>query len=233
VTEATAYAEPPRPTGAYLDVSTRAGKAILLVALTALGGLVAWLFETSPYRAELLAFDAVALLAVFCTGRIAELPPDPATAPAGLFRAIAARVHRTFPAAEVRIVGRIRIPEGSATADELRLAIAPKRAPAGFVALEIGAVHLQGTGGRIALPQVLVRVKTGSPCEAAFEGLAPHARKAHGSRPGEVTLLFTPRLPTARMTGDLATRLLGIIVDASRARAAVRTGARRISDRAA
>jgi hypothetical protein len=208
VAEATALAEPPRPSGAYLDVSTRAGKALLLALLGAVFGLVFWMYDTWPHRAELVAFDAATLLAVFCTGRLAELPPDPATAPARLLRAVAKRLRRAFPAGDVRFVGRIRMPEGCADADELRLAVAPRTTPAGFGAIEIGVVYLQGAGGAIALPEVILRVTSGSACEAAIEGLARHGRSARGRRPNERAIVFSPRLPTARMTAGLVAGLV-------------------------
>lgn len=206
--EAAAFADPPRPRGAYLDVSTRAGKALLAALLGAVAALVAWLFDTSPYRAELLALDATALLAIFCTGRLAELPPDPATAPARFLRAVGKRVRRAFPAGDVRLVGRIRLPEGSDRADELRLAVAPRTTPAGFGAIEIGVVHVRGAGGAIAIPEVILRVTRASACDAAIERLARHGRSTRGRRPDERVIVFSPRLPTAHMTAGLVVRLV-------------------------
>ncbi len=219
VAEATALADPPRPRGAYLDVSTREGKALLLVLLGAVAALVAWLFDTSPYRAELVAFDAAALLAVFCTGRLAELPPDPATAPAGFLRAVGKRVRRALANEEVRLVGRIRLPEGSDRADELRLAVAPRTTPVGFGAIEIGVVYVPGAGGALALPEVLLRVTRGSPCEAAIEHLTRHGRSTRGRKAGERVIIFSPRLPTARLTAGLVARLVRAVSAAPSARA--------------
>ncbi len=215
VAEATALAEPERLRGAYLDVSTRAGKALLLLLLGGVAALVAWLFDTSPYRAELIALDATALLAVFCTGRLAELPPDPATAPAGFLRAVGKRVRRAFADGDVRLVGRIRFPEGSDRADELRLAVVPRTTPSGFGAIEIGVVYLPGAGGALALPEVLLRVTRGSDCEAAVEGLARHGRSTRGRKPGERVIVFSPRLPTARMTAGLVARLVRAVSTSS------------------
>jgi hypothetical protein len=220
VGEAAALAGPPRPRGAYLDVSTRAGKALLLVLLGAVAAVVAWLHETAPYRAGLLALDATALLAVFCTGRLAELPPDPATAPARLLRAVGKRIRKGLPAGDVRLVGRIRLPEGSEHPDELRLGVVPRTAPPGFVAIEIGVVHVRGAGCALALPEVILRVTKGSPCEAALAALARHGRSARGRRPGELAVVFSPLLPTARMTAGIALRLVRALTST----ASVRTG---------
>ncbi|WP_437671789.1 hypothetical protein [Sorangium sp. So ce131] len=243
VAEAEAFREPPRVRGVYLDVSTRAGKALFAALLAALGAGVYAAHGASPYHAHLLALDATALLAIFCTGRLAELPPDPAAAPVAFLRDVARRVRRAHekpakaagrgkaaadaerraskapadaerraskaPAApELRVVGRLRLPEGSPDADELRLGLAPRAALPGFVSIEVGVVYAPGAGGAIALPEILLRVAPGSPCERAVERLARSARSSRGRRPTERVLAFTPRLPTARMTAAIAAALV-------------------------
>jgi len=229
IAESVALRDPPRPRGAYFDVSTRAGKLVFLLALGVVFGAAAVLYDTSPFRAELVAFDAVALLAIFGTGRLAELPPDPATAPARLLRDVARRIRKAVPADSVRIVGRIRVPEGSAEPDELRLAIAPRAAPAGLGAIEIGVVFVPGTGGPIALPEVILRVTSGSACDQALARLARHGRSARGRKKEERAVVFSPRLPTARMTAGIVVRILRALAAVRAARPAVsaRPAARR------
>ncbi|WP_437501575.1 hypothetical protein [Sorangium sp. So ce1099] len=263
VAEAEAFREPPRVRGVYLDVSTRAGKALLVALLAALGGGVYAVARFSPYHAHLLALDVTALLAIFCTGRLAELPADPAARPVAFLRDVARRVRRSLRApasaelrapkasasaaaapkgpagaaakapgaaakapgaaatatasaaargagavTELRVVGRLRIPDGSPDADELRLGLSPRAALPGFVAIEVGVVYAPGAGGAIGLPEVLLRVAPGSPCERAVERLASSGRSSRGRRPGERVLAFTPRLPTARMTAAIAAALV-------------------------
>ncbi|WP_437659412.1 hypothetical protein [Sorangium sp. So ce1182] len=256
VAEAEAFREPPRVRGVYLDVTTRAGKALLVALLAALGGGVYAVARVSPYHAHLLALDATALLAIFCTGRLAELPADPAARPVAFLRDVARRVRRSLrvpasadlrapkasasaaaapkgpagaaakvpgaaaratasaaargaaAATELRVVGRLRIPDGSPDADELRLGLSPRAALPGFVAIEVGVVYAPGAGGAIGLPEVLLRVAPGSPCERAVERLASSGRSSRGRRPGERVLAFTPRLPTARMTAAIAAALV-------------------------
>jgi hypothetical protein len=203
-----AFADPPRFEGAYLDVSTRAGKAIFALLLASLAALVGWLYETSPYQAELVAFDVAALLAIFCTGRLAELPPDPARSPSRFLRDVARRVRKAFPDDDVRLVGRIRIPDGQAHADELRLGVAPRGAVAGFGAIEVGVVYVPGAGGALALPEIILRLKQGSPCEALLERLMRHGHSVRGRSNGERAILYTPRLPTARMTAAIVVALV-------------------------
>ncbi|WP_437894550.1 hypothetical protein [Sorangium sp. So ce124] len=216
IAEAEAFREPPRVRGVYLDVSTRAGKALLVALLAALGAGVHAVAAASPYHAHLLALDATALLAIFCTGRLAELPADPAARPVAFLRDVARRVRRSrkapagaaAAAQELRVVGRLRIPDGSPDADELRLGLSPRAALPGFVAIEVGVVYAPGAGGAIGLPEVLLRVAPGSPCERAVEGVAKSGRSSRGRRPGERVLAFTPRLPTARMTAAIAAALV-------------------------
>ena len=219
VSLAEALADPPRRGGATFDVSTRAGKALLFLLLGAVGGLAFWLSDTSPHGAWLVGLDAVALLAVFCTGRQAELPPDPATAPASLLRAVAKRVQKALPEGDVRLVGRIRVPEGQDRADELRLGAQPRTAPPGFGAIEVGVVHLSGAGGALAMPEVILRVIAGSPCETALAPLLRHGRSARGRRPGERAVVFSPRLPTARMTAGIVAGLVRALTSAPSVRA--------------
>jgi hypothetical protein len=221
VSEEEAFRDAPRPTGAYLDVSTRAGKALLVLLLGAVFGLAWVIADDSPFRAHLVALDATALLAIFCTGRIAELPPDPATAPARFLRGVARRIRKSLP--EVRLVGRIRVPDGGSRADELRLAVAPRTAPAGFVAIEVGVVYVRGAGGAIGLPEVLLRVAAGSACAEAAARIARQGRPARGRKKGERVVALTPRLPTARMTAAVA---IGLVRALEAAHAARDEGAR-------
>ncbi len=207
---ADALASPSRPRGVYLDVSTRWGKALFVVALAGLALAAFAVAEVSPLRAELVALDVTALLAVFATGRLAELPPDPGSAPAPFLRRVANRLEKKARGA--RVVARLRMPDGGDRADELRLGVVPKPAHAGFVALEIGVVFVPGAGGAIALPEVLVRVVTGSRCEEAMAPFALAARSCRGRRPGERVLAFRPRLPLASHTADLAARLAAALV---------------------
>ncbi|HLM72541.1 MAG TPA: hypothetical protein VK459_07615, partial [Polyangiaceae bacterium] len=210
VAEREAFREPPRRKGAWLDVSTREGKVIFLLLLGAVlaGAAVVW--RTEPYYAYLMALDTAPLLAIFGTGRMAELPPDPAAAPAGFLRGVAKRTLKLLQAkgVEGRAIGRVRIPDGSPDADELRLGLVPKAPIPGFLGIEVGVVYVPGTGGPIGFPEVLLRVTVGSACEAAMEGLAKHGKSMRGRKVNERVVLFTPRLPTARMTAAIAAALV-------------------------
>jgi hypothetical protein len=203
VREAEAFRGAVRPRGASLDVSTRTGKVLFVATLATFGATAFLVARLSPYHAWLVGFDAVVVLAIFGTGTMRELPPDALTAPAPMLQKIAKIV--TKKAGEhVRVVPKIRVPNDSADADELRLAVVPRKAQDGFVAIEIGMVYLPGVGTTLAMPEVLLRVRAGSACEALLGGSARRAKRLRGRRPDEVVFAFTPILPTAAMTAAAA-----------------------------
>jgi hypothetical protein len=210
LSEQEAFARPPRPRGGWLDSSTDRGKVILIWSLIALGGCAWAVSQASMYHAYLVGFDAVALLAIFGTGRQSQLPPDPVAGRAPLLRDIARRLARhlrKLDAEGLRVVPRIRVPAGSGDADELRLLIVPRAPLQGFGGIEVGAVIATGSGVPILLPEVLLRVTEGSECERAAHRLVRHGRSTRGRRPGEQVIAFSPRLPTARMTAAIAAAL--------------------------
>jgi hypothetical protein len=218
ITEAEAFRDPPRPKGALLDVSTRAGKLLFVLALGGLGAGVWALSEPLPYYASLLAFDLPALLVLFGTGRIAELPPDPAVAAGPVLRDVARRLRRSMKGGEeLRIVPRIHVPNDSPDADELRITVVPRAPLPGFGALEVGVMFAHGAGGAIAMPEILLRVTAGSECDRALGRVVRHGRSSRGKRPDERVLCFSPRLPTTRMTASLAAALAVAVADAGRA----------------
>jgi hypothetical protein len=215
ISEAEAYRRPPAPRGASLDVSTRAGRALLALSIALFAAATAFLYlRASHHDAWMCGLDFVVVLALLGTGRLRELPPDPAVAPAPFFERVGRRVQRAFAKREpVRIVPRIRVPEGQPDADEMRLWLAPSRARPGFVAVEIGVVYVPGAGGAIGLPEILLRVHKGSDCDRAIDGLARFGRSMRGRKPDERVIAFSPRLPTARFTADLAAAVVARVRD--------------------
>lgn len=214
VAAAEAFARPPRPTGARLDSSSRAGR-VLFASLILLGlGCAAFLVSRGSIdRGVIVALDLTVLFPIFLTGRIADLPPDAATAPAALLRRIAQRVGRLGgPGGALRVVPRIRVPKGGVDPDDLRLALSPARPLAGFRGLAIGASFGQGAFGWVALPEILVRVQVGSPADRALGPVARRARVMEGAREGERVLSFVPRLPTASVTATLAVAILSRVI---------------------
>jgi hypothetical protein len=213
VSDHEALGKPPRMRGAWLDVSTRAGKLLLVLTLAALGAGVYFLSRHTRWGALLVAFDAVVVLSLFGTGRMAALPPDLAVEPARFLRRIVKRLRKMRGAEELKIVARLRVPQGSVDADELRLMIAPRLPLRGFAGLEVGISYALGVGTRVAMPELLLRVVAGSACEAAVSGAARRARVTPGRRPDEHVYTFVPRLPTVRMTSELAGAVAARVTD--------------------
>jgi hypothetical protein len=228
VSEEEAFARAKRRSGALLDISTLAGKLLFFLTACLVGAGAYFAAEISTYWAHLVVYDAVALLVLFCTGRLAELPPDPVEYAAPLLRDVATRVRKKARKAgeEVRVVPRIRVPDGDTKADELRLAVVPRSPISGFSGLEVGVVLSPSAGSTLRSPEVLLRVTAGSPCEALAAELTSGAKAQRGRRPNERVYTITPRLPTAWMTADLVSRIALSL--AGERRSEERSGIRRL-----
>jgi hypothetical protein len=57
------------------------------------------------------------------------------------------------------------------------------------------------------MPEVLLRVVAGSPCEQAVRSLGAFGRVSPGRRADERVLCIAPRLPTVRMTAEIVLAL--------------------------
>lgn len=215
ITDADAFAAEAPPKGLSLDLGTPSGRRLfaLGLALFAVAAGSAYVFA-SPYYGYLLAFDAAVLVPIFGTGRRAELPPDLAKAPSPRLRRVAARLRKRD---WLRVVAWARLPQGGDRFDELRLLVLPRLPRRGLTAIEVGIAWMGAGGGALALPQVLVRVVEGSPCqEALTEALGP-LRWVRGRKPDERVTILSPRLPTAALTASLALRVAEIANDPDRA----------------
>jgi hypothetical protein len=205
---------PPRPRGAWLDASTRGGKAVLLLLLAGAGGLAAWIWRSDRYAAVLVGLDVlVALLAVFGTGRASCLPADMAVEPARFLRPLAERLRAAKK--DLRLVPRVRVPHGEVDPDEVRLLVAPRVPVRGFGGIEIGVTYAVGFGARVAMPEVLLRMVAGSPCDEATSALARFGRVTRGRKPDERVIAFAPRFPTVRMTAAIVAALVARVTERS------------------
>lgn len=213
VSESEALGPAPRPTGAWLDSTTRAGMATLLCCLAAVGGAAYLASLQDPLMAALVGLDSVVLLAVFGTGRLRGLPPDPMVEPIRFYRRLLRRFRRMKAGRELRVAPRIRIPAGQIDPDELRLLIVPRLPRRGFGGIEIGMTYVLGFGARVGMPEVLLRVVKGSPCDEAVARLSRHARISPGRKADERVLAFAPRLPTVGMTAEIAVALAASVTD--------------------
>ncbi len=213
VSEREALVDPPRPCTSWLDWSTRAGKICCLLSLTLLGIFVALITPEAPWHATLLGFDAVALLALFGTAMESTMPPDRSVEPAGFLRSLSKRL-RAMPIADtIRLVPRIRIPHGAIDPDELRLLVVPRVPLRGFNGIEVGICYVLGTGARVAMPEVLLRVVGDSPCDHAVASISRVGRITPGRRVGERVIAVAPRLPTVRMTAEIVSAIAARVID--------------------
>ena len=201
-----------RPT-ALLDASTRRGKLMLLLALAGVAAASYYLAKTSTVQAVFVALDGVVFLALFGTGKQSALPADLTVEPARFLRRLVRRLDKMKGVGDLRMVPRIRIPSGQVDPDELRLLIAPRLPLRGFTAIEVGLTYAIGLGARVAMPEVLVRVVAGSPCDQALAAATRHCRITPGRKPDERVLAFSPRLPTVKMTAAIAAALAARIMD--------------------
>ena len=216
VTEQEGLPRLPPSGGAYLDSSTRVGKLLLLLLLVATGAVVfALAREGAPQLAILVAFDAVIWLAIFGTGRLLSLPPDMAVEPVRILRPVAERLRKHKAMKAARLVPRLRIPHGEMDPDEVRLMVFPRLPLRGFVAIEVGVTYALGLGARVAMPEVLVRVLVGSPCDDALAAISRRARITPGRKREERVISLSPRWPSAKMTAALAAALAARVTDVS------------------
>jgi hypothetical protein len=204
VTEREVFSRLPPVRGAYLDISTRPGKAIFLLLGAGQAAAVWWLLPTSLWHAVLVGADGVLLLAIFGTGLARSMPPDMVVEPAKFLRKVLRRLRKRDDLESVRIVPRVRIPTGEMDPDEVRLLLAPRVPLRGFTAIEIGVTYALGLGARVAMPEVLVRVVAGSPCDQALATIARFGRVSPGRKRDERVIRLSPRFPTARMTAEIA-----------------------------
>jgi hypothetical protein len=117
----------------------------------------------------------------------------------------------------------VRIPTGEVDADELRLLVVPRLPLRGFSSIEVAMTYAVGFGARVAMPEILVRVVAGSPCDQALAAMSRHARITPGRKAEERVFTLAPRLPTVAMTAEILAALAARVTDVS----AVATQAKR------
>lgn len=205
-----AFAAPPSARDTWLDASTWSGKLGLAIAALVLTGVVFLVHGASPYHAPIAALDGLALLTIFMTGRVGELPRSLALAPQGDLKKLAKKLRKD---ASLRVVPWARFPNGSASPDELRLLVMPKTPMRGLSSIEIGYAYAGGAGGPIACPQILVRVAEESTAEQRARSAAPFGKWVRGRRAGELVLTVEPRFPSRALVASLAHELATLLAE--------------------
>lgn len=219
VSEKESLQDLPRPAGGWLDYSTRRGKLLLALLCGGLGFGIWRLSIVSFWHAVIAGGNVVFLLAIFGTGMGRALPPDMTVEPARFLQAVLRRLRKRKDLKGVRFVPRIRIPSGEVDPDEVRLVIAPRAPLRGFTSIEVGVTYAIGMGARVAMPEVLLRVVSGSACDRAMAAISRVGRVAPGRRRDERAISFAPRFPTARMTAEIAAAVAIRVLDRTAAEA--------------
>lgn len=210
-----AFRMPPRPgvPGAWLDAGRLQGFLLLCAALAGTTWAAARWFETSPYHGACLLLGSSALLPLFCTGRLGEMPLD-ALSESHRFLTRALRRLRRDPELVVQLIGRVAAQGGEL--DELRLSVLPLRGLPGLLGVELGLEFQERIGGFCARPVVVVRAAEGSACQKALPRGLMWTR---GRSTEERASVVKPMLPTLSMTVGLIQELL-VVMAASDAGAA-------------
>jgi hypothetical protein len=188
----------------WLDASTMRGALLLVFALGAVAAAALLLARASAYRAAELLLAGSALVPLFLSGRRVELPPLAGTDASGLLARLLAELRSRC----LRAVPLARLPLGSATPDELRLLVQPKRALAGLIGLEVGVDHASAVGSWVAEPFVLVRVRENSPACAVLSRRMPLQR---GRKVEERVGIMRPQFPTLAACRALVLEMLELL----------------------
>lgn len=218
VSEREALVDLPRPRGAWFDVGTRAGAGLFVLALAPFAVASLLLARRAPQQALLVGLDAVFVLALWGTGRMRGLPPDLAVEPAPFLKRLVLALRKRKGGESLRLVPRVRVPLGEMDADELRLLVVPRLPLRGFTSIEVAMTYAVGFGARVGMPEVLLRVVAGSPCDQALASLSRRARITPGRKADERVLAFSPRLPTVSMTREIVMALAARVTDAAAVR---------------
>jgi hypothetical protein len=201
-----AFLQPKDKPTEFFDWRHRAGKLLFLGLVLMFGAATALASRLSLELSTMTMLSIGPLLLLFGTGTSASLRPDLAVDPVELLAKVVGMVESAKQG--VRIAPRVRIPQGSADADELRVTFLPETPMKGLRGVEIASETAMAGWGSLLLPVVLVRFEQGSACESSVLRLAKGARPTAGRKPTERVVVLSPKLPTARVTADLVLALL-------------------------
>jgi len=175
------------------DAGDLVGFMVFAILLVGFGVASALVLRGSPYHGVMLALCSGSLFPLFCTGRAAELPPEPLE----VARTVLEPMYERLRKRKISATPRLRRPDAGGSPDELRLAVVPERPLRGFLAIEIGLDEHRGAGGSLPLPFVIVRLQDASPALAA---MPPGLLWTRGRDADERVSVLRPRLPTRRLT---------------------------------
>ncbi len=192
--------------GRLLDAGSPLGFLLFVVLLGVIFGGAWGLLPQSSYQAGLAASSAAALLPLFLTGRIAELPPDTAQGALPLYCWLEKKLR-----SDSRVTTALwaRRPLGGGQPDELRLRLRVEGALPGVRAIEI-ATELGA--GLLLLPCVIVRVLDDSPAYRALPRSVVWTRGRDGE---ERVAILRPKAPHRGQCLRVVLGVLGVLAPTS------------------
>jgi hypothetical protein len=198
----------PLPTDAF-DLGAAKGRAIFALLCIAVAALSWGLRSHVPQFALALPLASAALLPLFITGTRAQMPPSPTELAATFLRDARDRLAKATDVSHVELDAIVReIDEGGAF-DEIRLVCAPRDRTPGLRAIELALA--MPPGGRVALPEILVRFDEGSAVAPRILQLASRVPVVPGRTPEErVARLAPPEATPARAAAYLADLLMSL-----------------------
>jgi hypothetical protein len=197
------------PVRGWFELGGPRGRALFASLAVVFAALAIAAARSSRIDAALVALDFAPILALFFPSPSRLAVPDLRFAPVPFLSDVARRIEQS--ASAVRIIPRLRLPQGQADADELRLVLLPQPARRGLRAIEIAVAVASGPTGHLLVPEILVRMDEGSACESACSTLASHGRVGRGRRADERVIAIAPKLPDARTTAELALAIVETI----------------------
>ncbi len=203
-------ADPAQPRALlWLDLGTLRGKALFFASaclVVVVGWAVRWWCADAPYLAVL---DALALVPVFATGTVTQLPADASRAVAFL-----ENLHRRLGKLDgLRVSPWARWPSGTALPDEVRLLVLPRLPMPGVVGIEVGLTTATSRTEFSISPEVLIRVTEATPAATRMARLVPGSAPVPGRRPEERVYRLLPRFPTGGWTRALVLKLTRELAD--------------------
>lgn len=184
------------------DLRARASKIVFALLLALFGSTACALSRESIELAVTTALAVAPLCVLFATGDRRHQRPDLTYDVLPTFQRVIARVEKKLGGG-VRVATRLRMPEGSQDADELRVVFMPDRAERGLRSIELAMEPHPSALGTHLRPVLLVRFEADSPALERAKKASYASKIVTGRSPTERVVVLSPKLPSVRVTTEL------------------------------